>query len=182
MAEAKGEKVLRQFAAAEQGKYHLSTLLAKANYITQLRANTDRKVFSGDATAFEAVHNNLKWLAGDDNAPKAPGLQYFITWMTTSPVTQEMIGQINAWLDRAICYMDEFGTNIGFARARAIEGSAVPVVDAEGTQRWYDEQYQLHRDNDKPAVITTGGDQVWYEHGKINRTDDKPAKIDANGT
>jgi hypothetical protein len=39
----------------------------------------------------------------------------------------------------------------------------------------------LHRDNDKPALITPDGVVYWYKDGKQHRDGDKPAIIYPNG-
>ena len=39
----------------------------------------------------------------------------------------------------------------------------------------------LHRDDDKPAVISHLGSRVWYRNGLIHRDGDKPAFIDSDG-
>lgn len=45
---------------------------------------------------------------------------------------------------------------------------------------WYDEQGQLHRDDDLPAIDHSGGMQNWYQHGKLHR-DGGPAIMYAGG-
>jgi len=47
---------------------------------------------------------------------------------------------------------------------------------------WRNKNGQLHRDNDKPAVISDNGTQYWYKEGQLHRDHDKPAVIYANGT
>ena len=37
-----------------------------------------------------------------------------------------------------------------------------PVVDEDGTQRWYNRAGQPHRAYDRPAVVCANGDQHWY--------------------
>ena len=54
-------------------------------------------------------------------------------------------------------------------------------TDAEGNQRWYDADYNLHRDNDLPAVVDSNGDQFWWQHGQLHRDDGQPAFVEANG-
>ncbi len=39
-----------------------------------------------------------------------------------------------------------------------------PVIDEDGTKRWYKND-ELHRDNDQPAVIHTDGTKYWYKNG-----------------
>ena len=52
-----------------------------------------------------------------------------------------------------------------------------PVIDEYGTKRWYNEKGQLHRDNDKPAVVSAHGTKFWYQDGLKHRDGDKPAVI-----
>ncbi len=54
------------------------------------------------------------------------------------------------------------------------------IVYNDGEQTWY-RHGKLHRDNDKPAVITTEV-QKYYQHDELHRDNDKPAVIYANGT
>jgi len=48
-----------------------------------------------------------------------------------------------------------------------------PVIDKNGTKRWYDENEELHRDGDNPAVEQSNGGlpREWYKHGVRHRTD-----------
>lgn len=39
----------------------------------------------------------------------------------------------------------------------------------------------LHRDGDKPAVITAYGRQQWHKHGRVHRDNGLPAVVDYNG-
>jgi hypothetical protein len=55
------------------------------------------------------------------------------------------------------------------------------VVDKVYMQTWY-HQGELHRNNDKPAVIYANGDQEWYQHDNCHRDDDKPAVICINSS
>jgi hypothetical protein len=55
-------------------------------------------------------------------------------------------------------------------------------IDDFGTERWYNKDNDLHRENDQPAVIYTDGDRFWYKNGKLHREDDKPAIIYDSGT
>lgn len=54
-------------------------------------------------------------------------------------------------------------------------------VTSDGDEEWYDDQEQLHRDNDLPAQIDSHGGKAWFQHGKIHRDNDKPAIEAANG-
>ncbi len=56
-----------------------------------------------------------------------------------------------------------------------------PRIDEFGTKYWY-KNGELHRDNDKPAVIWADGSLTWYKNGKLHRDNDKPAIIYANGS
>ena len=55
------------------------------------------------------------------------------------------------------------------------------VIDKDGTEKWYNEDGELHRDDDLPAVIKTYGTQEWYRNGKLHRDNDLPAIIKADG-
>jgi hypothetical protein len=54
-----------------------------------------------------------------------------------------------------------------------------PIIDNDGTKRWYDLNVDPHR-NDGPAVIYTNGTKSWWQHGKLHRGDG-PAIEYANG-
>lgn len=54
-------------------------------------------------------------------------------------------------------------------------------VTSAGDEEWYDDQEQLHRDNDLPAQIDCHGGKAWFQHGKLHRDNDKPAIEAANG-
>ena len=56
-----------------------------------------------------------------------------------------------------------------------------PQIDEKGTQRFYNEKGQLHRDNDLPAIIRVSGTQLWYQNDKLHRDNDMPAIVRANG-
>jgi hypothetical protein len=55
-----------------------------------------------------------------------------------------------------------------------------PVVLSTGVEQWSDENGQLHRERDLPAVIRPNGTKEWYKHGKRHRSNG-PAIIDAKG-
>ena len=40
-------------------------------------------------------------------------------------------------------------------------------IDEDGTQKFYNENGQLHRDNDLPAIIRADGTQFWYHNGEL---------------
>lgn len=54
-------------------------------------------------------------------------------------------------------------------------------VTSEGDEEWYDDNEQLHRDDDLPAQTDTHGGKAWLQHGKLHRGGDKPAIEAANG-
>jgi hypothetical protein len=54
------------------------------------------------------------------------------------------------------------------------------TVDDYGTERWYNEQNQLHREGG-PAVEYTNGDKSWFFNGKHHR-EGGPAIEWADGT
>jgi hypothetical protein len=54
------------------------------------------------------------------------------------------------------------------------------TIDDKGTQRWYNEDGQLHRENDKPALVYKNGNQFWFKNGKRHR-ENGPAVIYHNG-
>jgi hypothetical protein len=41
-----------------------------------------------------------------------------------------------------------------------------PKISETGTQRWYNEKGELHRD-DGPAIIYPNGDKYFYQNGKL---------------
>ena len=55
-----------------------------------------------------------------------------------------------------------------------------PILESDGSKRWYNEHDQLHR-TDGPAVIYTNGGQYWFINNKFHRTDG-PAIIRSDGT
>jgi hypothetical protein len=55
-----------------------------------------------------------------------------------------------------------------------------PFVDVFGNKSWYNENDQLHRENDLPAVIFADGTQHWYKNGLEHRDGDLPAIISQN--
>jgi hypothetical protein len=55
-----------------------------------------------------------------------------------------------------------------------------PVIDADGTKRWFNSNGDKHRDNG-PAVEYTDGDRWWYLNGKCHR-EDGPAIDWGDGT
>ena len=57
-----------------------------------------------------------------------------------------------------------------------------PEIDIYGDKRWFNEEGQLHRDNDLPAVIYADGSQFWYKNGELHRDNDLPAFIWADGS
>jgi hypothetical protein len=59
--------------------------------------------------------------------------------------------------------------------------SCYKVIDEEGTERWFNKDHQLHRDNDLPAVIKSNGSKFWYKDGKLHRDNDLPAATYSDG-
>ena len=45
-----------------------------------------------------------------------------------------------------------------------------PVIDSDGTKRWYNEQGKRHRE-DGPAIVYPDGSKQWYLNGKRHRED-----------
>jgi predicted ATP-binding protein involved in virulence len=62
-----------------------------------------------------------------------------------------------------------------------IKESCYKAVDKYGTERWYNKDEKLHRDNDLPAVIYSDGSKFWYQNGERHRDNNLPAIINANG-
>jgi len=54
------------------------------------------------------------------------------------------------------------------------------VITKNGYQAWYQDD-QLHRDGDQPAVIRSGGTREWYQKGQLHRDHDRPAIECATG-
>jgi len=50
-----------------------------------------------------------------------------------------------------------------------------------GDKIWSNKKGQIHRDNDKPAIIYSDGTQHWYKNGLRHRDNDLPAIIYADG-
>ena len=50
----------------------------------------------------------------------------------------------------------------------------------DGTVEYRNEEGDLHRDGDQPAVICAKGIRRWYKNGKQHRDGDRPAMIWAN--
>ncbi len=57
-----------------------------------------------------------------------------------------------------------------------------PIVDKDGTQRWFNNAGELHRENDMPAVIWADGSKSWFKNRKRHRDNDLPALVRADGT
>lgn len=55
------------------------------------------------------------------------------------------------------------------------------VMDPQGNQYWYFENFKQHRDDDKPAYVGKSGRQEWWTYGKPDRKNDEPAVIDPSG-
>jgi hypothetical protein len=55
-------------------------------------------------------------------------------------------------------------------------------TDEYGNKRWFNEDGELHRDNDLPAIEQqANGDKHWYANGQLHRDNDLPAREYANG-
>jgi hypothetical protein len=54
-------------------------------------------------------------------------------------------------------------------------------IDDVGSERWYNKDNQLHRDDDKPAVVHPNGIQYWYRNGMLHR-DGGPATSFPDGS
>jgi hypothetical protein len=54
-------------------------------------------------------------------------------------------------------------------------------TDRYGNKTWYNENGELHRDNDLPAVEFINGDTEWYANGKLHRLNNLPAIENVNG-
>jgi len=52
-----------------------------------------------------------------------------------------------------------------------------PEIDEYGTQRWFNKDGKLHRENDLPARIRTHCGKSWWKNGKRHRDNDLPAII-----
>jgi len=57
-----------------------------------------------------------------------------------------------------------------------------PAVISENQYKYWYKDGELHRDGDKPASITPNGYKRWYQKGKLHRDGDKPAIIWSNDT
>lgn len=55
------------------------------------------------------------------------------------------------------------------------------VIYNNGTRYWYKNGIR-HRANDKPAEINQYGDEIYYKNGKMHRDNDKPAYNMSSGT
>lgn len=54
-------------------------------------------------------------------------------------------------------------------------------VTSKGTKFWRNEKGELHRGDDKPAVMRADGSKFWFKNGMRHRDDDKPAIEYASG-
>jgi len=61
-----------------------------------------------------------------------------------------------------------------------IEENQFKLIDSLGSKGWHDEEGQLHRDNDKPAMISAAGVKYWFRHGLKHR-DKGPAILFPTG-
>ena len=51
----------------------------------------------------------------------------------------------------------------------------------DGIMVWKNEDGEIHRENDKLAVIWANGRKSWYKNGQIHRNKDMPAIVWADG-
>jgi hypothetical protein len=72
----------------------------------------------------------------------------------------------------------------GFPKSykKDIKDSCYKEIDEEGTERWYNKDHQLHRNNDLPAATFSNGYQAWYQNGLCHRDNDLPAVIYSDGS
>jgi hypothetical protein len=54
-------------------------------------------------------------------------------------------------------------------------------IDSCGTERWFNKDDELHREDDKPAVIYADGARIWYQYDRLHRVDG-PAATFADGS
>jgi hypothetical protein len=54
------------------------------------------------------------------------------------------------------------------------------TIDSD-TERWFNKDGELHRDEDEPAVIFADGARIWYKNGEIHRVG-APAVIYEDGS
>lgn len=57
-----------------------------------------------------------------------------------------------------------------------LDPNAFPNIDEVGTERWYDDEGELHRENG-PAIVHFHGRKAWFIHG-IRHREDGPAVDD----
>ena len=55
-----------------------------------------------------------------------------------------------------------------------------PIIDPNGTKRWYNDKDQLHRLNG-PAIEVANGNKYWYQNGQRHRDNGLPAIERSNG-
>ena len=61
------------------------------------------------------------------------------------------------------------------------ENDRPALITSYGLQQWWQEN-KRHRDGDLPARIEEDGTSTWYQFNQIHRTGDKPAIVRADGT
>ena len=61
-----------------------------------------------------------------------------------------------------------------------VDQNHICVVTSNGNQTWY-QNSKKHRDNDLPAIILSNGEQYWLQYGKQHRDHDRPAYIGVKG-
>jgi hypothetical protein len=48
-------------------------------------------------------------------------------------------------------------------------------------EHFWMKNFELHRDDDLPAIVYENGDQYWYQNDKLHRDNDLPAIVCSNG-
>jgi hypothetical protein len=61
------------------------------------------------------------------------------------------------------------------------EKTIKPIKNENEYSEWKNEQGELHRENDLPALTRLDGTKQWWINGKLHRENDKPAIIRSNG-
>ena len=70
-----------------------------------------------------------------------------------------------------------FDRAVAAAEAAVREPESFPTMCSDGTVEWKDTSGELHRENDRPAVIHSDGAKEWWWHGAQHREGDQPAVI-----
>lgn len=78
------------------------------------------------------------------------------------------------WCQFGTTDLSQFGTDDYVNTTNNATASA--TATATGSLMWY-QHGQLHRENDRPAVIWAKGAHYWYKNGLMHRENDQPAAI-----